>query len=113
MYSTTLTQASQATSNKFKEILKMKLSYEWKKLYRIFALQDTAGTGSVSLATFEKASVQNGVYLSKEELNRLNKLYPSHEDPSMINYLKMSVDLGMHLQSFDFLMKNQSRQHDI
>ncbi len=31
----------------------------------------------------------------------------------MINYQRLSVDLGMHLQSFDYLQKNHSRQQDI
>ena len=30
----------------------------------------------------------------------------------MINYQRLSVDLGMHMQSFEFLIKNHSRQQD-
>jgi hypothetical protein len=36
----TVTSASQMNGNKFKEVLKMKLSYEWKKIYRILSMQD-------------------------------------------------------------------------
>jgi hypothetical protein len=48
---------SNVNTIKIKEGLKMKLSYEWKKMYRIFAMRDTAGTGVVSPAVFEKAAI--------------------------------------------------------
>jgi hypothetical protein len=41
MMHSTMTSASQMNAaNKFKEVLKMKLSYEWKKIYRILSMQD-------------------------------------------------------------------------
>jgi hypothetical protein len=40
MMQSTMTTASQIIGNKFKEVLKMKLSYEWKKIYRILSMQD-------------------------------------------------------------------------
>jgi len=36
----TVTSASQMNGKKFKEVLKMKLSYEWKKIYRILSMED-------------------------------------------------------------------------
>jgi hypothetical protein len=36
----TMTSFSQMNGIKFKEVLKMKLSYEWKKIYRILSMQD-------------------------------------------------------------------------
>jgi len=56
MYST-LTSASQANQTKFKDVLRMKLSYEWKKLYRLLSMQDTTAQGLISPAAFEKAAV--------------------------------------------------------
>jgi hypothetical protein len=46
----------------------MKLSYEWKKLYRILSMQDTTAQGLISPAIFEKAAAQCGAYLTKEDL---------------------------------------------
>jgi len=40
MMQSTMTSASQMNGIKFKEVLKMKLSYEWKKIYRILSMQD-------------------------------------------------------------------------
>jgi hypothetical protein len=97
MYST-LTSASQANNQaKFKEILKMKLSYEWKKLYRLLSMQDSTACGLISPGMFEKAAVQCGVYLTKEDMQRIGKIYSGQENSegssssNMINYQKMSV----------------------
>lgn len=35
----------------------MKLSYEWKKMYRILAMQDANGCGNITLTAFEKAAI--------------------------------------------------------
>jgi len=53
---------------RFKEVLKMKLSYEWKKIYRMLSVSDTIASGLVSPSLFEKAAVQSGVYLTKEDI---------------------------------------------
>jgi hypothetical protein len=57
--------------------------------------------------------LQCGVYFSKEDMTRVQKLYHYHEDANMINYQKMSIDLGMHLHSFEYLRSHHSRQQDI
>jgi hypothetical protein len=46
-------------------------------------------------------------------MHKTQKLYSYYEDPSMINYQKLSVDLGMHLHSFEYLRSHHSRQQDI
>lgn len=113
MMQSTMTSASQTIGSKFKEVLKMKLSYEWKKIYRILSMQDAQASGLASISAFEKAAIQCGVYLTKEDMARTLKLYHGQDDPGMINYQRISVELGMHLQSFDFLQKNHSRHQDI
>jgi hypothetical protein len=46
-------------------------------------------------------------------MHKAQKLYSYYEDPTMINYQKLSVDLGMHLHSFEYLRSHHSRQQDI
>jgi hypothetical protein len=46
-------------------------------------------------------------------MHKAQKLYSYYEDPAMINYQKLSVDLGMHLHSFEYLRSHHSRQQDI
>lgn len=46
-------------------------------------------------------------------MTRVQKLYHYHEDANMINYQKMSIDLGLHLHSFEYLRSHHSRQQDI
>lgn len=40
-------------ANKFKDILKTKLSYEWKGIYRLLTVADKEGKGIVSRDQFE------------------------------------------------------------
>jgi len=42
-------------NTKFRSILKAKLSYEWKNIYRQLSAQDKTSLGSVSLQDFEHA----------------------------------------------------------
>jgi hypothetical protein len=46
-------------------------------------------------------------------MHKTQKLYSYYEDPTMINYQKLSLDLGMHLHSFEYLRSHHSRQQDI
>ena len=46
-------------------------------------------------------------------MQKTQKLFSYYEDPNMINYQKLSVDLGMHLHSFEYLRSHHSRQQDI
>jgi hypothetical protein len=51
-----------------KEVLKSKLQYEWKKIYRILNINDSHACGMVTVNKFEQAVLQAGVYFSKEDL---------------------------------------------
>ncbi len=53
--SMTITSTNQQALIKAKETLKSKLSYEWKKIYRILNLNDTHACGLVSSHKFEQA----------------------------------------------------------
>ena len=49
----------------------MKLGYEWKNVYRALAQSDVDRKGTVSIGTFNKVIHQNKVYLSREELRKI------------------------------------------
>jgi len=95
-----------------KEVLKSKLQYEWKKIYRILNINDSHACGMVTVNKFEQAVLSAGVYFSKEDMQKVNKLYgyTPAEGEAMINYQRLSVDLGMHLHSFEYLHSHHSRQ---
>ena len=61
--------------------MKSKLSYEWKKIYRLLNLSDSEASGLISSQKFEQAVLQCGVYFSKEDMQKVLKLYRSNEDP--------------------------------
>lgn len=67
--------ATTAKSLKFNEDVKTKLAYEWKNLYRALAQSDIERKGTVPLSTFNKIIHQHKVYLSREELRKIEQLY--------------------------------------
>ena len=79
-----------------------KLAYEWNNIYRALRVQETfpKGHGLVTKATFEQCLLDNNVKLTKNEFNTLVQLYSNDETESpninVINYHKMSLDLGLH-----------------
>ncbi len=86
MMHSTLTGFQSNAQARFKDSIKSKLQYEWKRIYRILTMSDTQATGSISPIIFEKAVLQCGVYITKEELARIIKLYRGTDDSSHINY---------------------------
>jgi hypothetical protein len=55
MYQTVSSSNQLVSLNKFKQILKVKLQYEWKNIYRLLSTQDQKGNGTVFLSDFENA----------------------------------------------------------
>jgi len=55
---------------------------------------DKQTKGTVSKLEFEKVSHQTGVYLGKDDMNKIVKLYGVE---GQINYQTMSKDLGIHV----------------
>lgn len=92
---------------KTKQVLKQKLSYEWKNIFRLLRVQDKEGVGIVSRPQFDASLNQVGCFLSSEELRKVSKLYGNAQN--QINYEQMSKDLGLHNQSFNFFQNTQSR----
>ena len=93
-----LSQISIASTSKtirFSEDVKVKLAYEWKNVYRSLAQADTERKGSVPISTFNKVIHQHKVYLSREELRKLEQLYGPSQPQSNpliaeIDYVKIS-----------------------
>ena len=57
------------------EEIKMKLSYEWKNVYRYLCNMDPKNRGFTSMAIFVKALQAFNVFLSKTELTRLSEVF--------------------------------------
>jgi hypothetical protein len=57
--------------------MKTRLQYEWKNIYRHLNLIDKSAKGLVTLTEFNEAVARYGAYLSREDLNRVVKLYTS------------------------------------
>jgi len=63
--------------------------------------------------TFNKIIHQHKVYLSREELRRLEQIYGTSESNSLgleIDYIKISQELGLHKQSLDYI-KTKSKAY--
>jgi len=79
---------------KFNEDVKIKLAYEWKNIFRGLAQSDLEHKGSVSLTTFNKVIHQHKVYLSREELRKIQSLYGTGDSfiglEQDIDYMKIS-----------------------
>ncbi len=93
--------------------MKNKLAYEWKNVYRSLVQADTERKGSVAIGTFNKVIHQHKVYLSREELRKIEQLYSNNiSNPliSEIDYVKISQELGLHKTSLDFI-KPKTKQY--
>mmetsp|Transcript_12643 Transcript_12643/g.12456 ORF Transcript_12643/g.12456 Transcript_12643/m.12456 type:complete len:82 (+) Transcript_12643:2016-2261(+) len=73
--------------NKCQQIQK-KLAYEWKNIFRGLNLQDSGNSGVINRKEFERTVHQNGIFLSKEDLQILYNKFAS--GPSDINYQRVS-----------------------
>ncbi len=66
-----MSQISTSKSLKFSEDVKIKLAYEWKNIFRALVQADVEKKGTITIGTFNKIIHQNKVYLSREELRKL------------------------------------------
>lgn len=98
---------------KAKQELKAKLKYEWKNIYRHLSNTEKGPRGLVTLQEFTSALTKFGAYLSHHDLNRIARLYSADAKSGLINFNQLSLDLGLHLNSFQFLRPSISRQQDI
>ena len=80
---TQLTAKSTKVSN-LERVVKDKLQYDWKNIYRRLNADDVDDTGKVPMSKFEKTLRQTNTFLSKEDLNMIIKVIGL---PELINDL--------------------------
>jgi hypothetical protein len=56
--------------------IKNKLAYEWKNIYRSLTQADLEQKGTVNVSLFTKIVHQHKVYLSREEIRKLEQVFP-------------------------------------
>lgn len=79
--------------------MKVKLAYEWKNIFRGLTQADIERKGAVNMQTFNKVIHQHKVYLSREELRKIENFYGNGEMSGLgqeIDYIKISQELGLH-----------------
>jgi Ca2+-binding EF-hand superfamily protein len=84
---------SQAKSLKFNEELKTKLAYDWKTVFRAIVQFDSEQKGTISTADFNRIIHQHKIYLSKEELRKIEGQFKTDSSNSMakeLDYGRMS-----------------------
>ena len=81
-----------------------KLAYEWKTIYRLCTLHDADSTGEVTVQQFEKACSKQKVSLSEYEMKKVQRMFGNDE---FVNYKQMSIQLGLHKESYNYLQKIQ------
>ena len=101
----------------FNSELTLKLSYEWKNIYRSLLSMDILHKGQVPVRKFNQALLSHNVTLTKEEIRRLIKLSSTAsddrsvmdgEDPmsATIDYAQLSKNLGLHRPSLNLMTAN-------
>jgi len=56
-------------------LIKSKLGYDWKLIYRKLNADDVNNTGKVSMREFEKALHNTNTFLSKQDLQKIKYKY--------------------------------------
>lgn len=101
-----------------------KLGYEWKQIYRNCVTIDSDNQGILHIDDFVRCCEKNGVSLIPLEVKKLMKLFSiaanledliafgydsnPHDAEEIINYKRLSIGLGLHKESFNYLSKVQS-----
>jgi hypothetical protein len=96
----------------------IKLGYEWKNVYRILTHQDETNSGICSLKFFDSLCQKHNISLTKNDLKKLMQMFGeldqnntnkdgSSYDLQQINFRKLSVQLGLHKESYNYLKKTQ------
>lgn len=92
---------SHVRSVRSKGIILARVGYEWKAIYRRLTRIDKGNTGLVTMKQLDDAMVAAGVNLTKDDTNKVIALFaqergdPENPKQAIINYHKMSVDMGL------------------
>ena len=96
-------------------MVRQKLAYEWKNVYRGLHLQDLNSTGKVTRKLFERILHETKVFLTKEELNFIYRKYTTlsevNPEDLQVDYQRLSRELG--LQSNTLNLVKSSAYHKI
>lgn len=68
-------KSSGQKQNKFNDEIRNKLAYEWKNIFRGVSQLDTTRKGTININQFNKIVHQFKVYLSREELRKIEISY--------------------------------------
>lgn len=91
--------------------IRMKLQYEWKNIYRALSSSDTQDSGTVTRKQFDDILQNCSVFLSNEELKVLSDRFSisSSNGKSLLSYMKMSEELGLHSNSINIMRATHSK----
>jgi Ca2+-binding EF-hand superfamily protein len=70
-------------------LVRTKLQYEWKNIFRHLSAKDDRGDGIVPKRQFDEVLRANGVFVSNEELKMLFEKYGDNTGKN-INYVQLS-----------------------
>ena len=104
----------------FNSDLTLKLSYEWKNIYRSILQGDILQKGQTSVSKFTQILHRHNVALTKEEIRRLAKLsrgqpgqnlnhsgeFSLEDSETTIDYVQLSKNLGLHKNSLKLMSQN-------
>ena len=65
------TSTMSAINSRAKDVLKSKLSYEWRNIYRLLTVSDKENKGTTLKEEFERCSHQCRAFLTKEDMNKI------------------------------------------
>ena len=91
------------------EMVKQRLIYEWKNIYRILIQIDATGSGLVSQSEFLNAVQKARVYVTREELRKLTERFRDPANPDKVQYEELSEKLGLHRSSLNFIKSNKQK----
>lgn len=90
------------------DIVKQRLAYEWKNIYRTLTSIDMNNNGKVSSHEFQAAVSKNRVYMTREEFKKIQTLF-GEDSGEVINYNQLSSSLGLHKNSMDFMQGSKAK----
>jgi len=90
---------------KSNDVLKLKLGYEWKNIFRSLSSIDINSSGFVTKKEFTTCLEKNGVNLTRDEHVKLIKKYSQNGE---VNYVRISTELGLHKSSFDYMKSSHN-----
>lgn len=111
---------SYTRSNRSKGIILARVGYEWKAIYKRLTRIDRNNSGLVTMKQMDEAMTGAGVNLTKDDVNKVISLF-AHEKFELgsdtrnvlINYLKMSVEMGLQQPSMTQYHRSNNRVLDI